>query len=204
MTNIRNYKNAGLTLLVPFVLAACQTTGPVTPSSGNVQYGDSKAVETVTTDYGSTDLQTMAEAMARSLSTSAPITRAQRTPVLTVQEVKNKTGEYIDTRAITDTIRSQLLKGGGIAFATDQAGMQGQVDELTRQNQSGLYKKSTTKKMGNMVGADYRLEGSIISIVKRAGDIKDVYYKLSLQLINIETGLIEWADEKDIRKTAKR
>ena len=193
-----------LVALLPLALAACQTTGPVVPSSGNVQYGDAKAVETVTTDYGSTDLQTMAEAMARSLSASAPIARARKTPVLTVQDVKNKTGEYIDTRAITDSVRSQLLKGGGISFATDQSGMQGQVDELARQNQSGLYKKNTVKKTGNMVGADYRLEGSIISIVKQSGSIKDVYYKLSLQLINIESGLIEWADEKDIRKTAKR
>lgn len=204
MTPNRFIRRAGIALAAPFLFAACQTTGPVVPASGNVQYGDAKAVETVTTEYGSTDLQTMAESMARSLSTSAPITRAKKTPVLTIQEVRNKTGEYIDTRAITDSIRSQLLKGGGMSFATDQAGMQGQVDELARQNQSGLYKKNTAKKMGNMVAADYRLEGSIISIVKRAGDVKDVYYKLSLQLINVESGLIEWADEKDIRKTAKR
>lgn len=199
-----NFSRTALLATLPLFLAACETTGPVTPNNGNVQYGDAKAVETVTADYGSTDLQTMAEAMTRSLSTSPIIARARKTPVLTVQEVKNKTGEYIDTRAITDSIRAQLLKGGGVAFATDQAGMQGQVDELARQNQSGLYKKNTVKKTGNMVGADYRLEGSIISIVKQSGSIKDVYYKLSLQLINIESGLIEWADEKDIRKTAKR
>ncbi len=59
-------------------------------------------------------------------------------------------------------------------------------------------------KMGKMQGAQYRLDGSISSIVKKGSNIKDVYYKMNLRLIEIETGIVEWSDEKDIRKTAKR
>jgi len=40
--------------------------------------------------------------------------------------------------------------------------MQTQVDELTRQNQTGLYKKSKSKKMGNMEGADFRIEARLL------------------------------------------
>jgi len=58
--------------------------------------------------------------------------------------------------------------------------------------------------MGNMEGADFRIEGTITSIVKRAGDVKDVYYKFSLQLVDIESGTMEWADEKEIRKTSNK
>jgi hypothetical protein len=78
------------------------------------------------------------------------------------------------------------------------------VDELKRQNQSGLYKNSTISKTGNMEGAKYRIEGSISSIVKLTKNVKDVYYVFNLNLINNETGLLEWADEKEIRKTATR
>ena len=82
--------------------------------------------------------------------------------------------------------------------------MQNQTDELRRQTQSGLYDKSKTVKIGKMQGARYRLDGSISSIVKKSADLKDVYYKMNLRLIEIETGIVEWSDEKDIRKSAKR
>ncbi len=182
------------------LLAACANSGP-TVGAGNVKYGDSKAVETINNQFGSTDLQSIAETMARSLGQfGANLNR----PLVTIAEVKNKTSEYIDTRSITDTIRVQLLKSGTMRFATDIAGMKDQTDELTRQNSSGLYKSSTTAGVGNMQGAKYRIEGNITSIVKQTSGVKDVYYKFSLILTNIEAGTIEWADEKEIRKTSAK
>jgi uncharacterized protein (TIGR02722 family) len=188
---------ASLTLLV----SACVTTSP-TVGSGDVSYGDAKAVEQVTNEFGSTDLQMIAEAMARSLAQS--YAGAKTKPLVTISDVKNKTSEFIDTRSITDTIRTQLLKSGTFRFATDIAGMKDQTDELARQNQTGLYKKQGSAKMGKMQGAQYRIEGNITSIVKRGSDVKDVYYKFSLIMTDIENGTIEWADEKEIRKTSKR
>lgn len=193
---------AALVLTLVAALGGCASTGsPVV--GGNVQYGDSKAVETVTNQFGSTDLQAIAESMTRSLLQSPVIARGNR-PLITVADVKNKTSEYIDTRSITDSIRAQLLKSGSVRFAVDNEAMQSQTEELIRQNQTGMYKKSTTKKVGQMQGADYRLEGNISSIVKQSSSIKDVYYKFSLVLVDIESGVLEWADEKDIRKTSSR
>ena len=123
------------------LLAGCaNVAGPRV--EGNVTYGDAKAVETLTNEFGSTDLQTIAEAMTRSLLQSRPITAPREAPVLTLAEVRNKTGEYIDTRAITEKIRNQLLKSGAVRFTTAGTDMQGQLDELQRQNQTGLYKNS--------------------------------------------------------------
>ncbi|GAB2181060.1 penicillin-binding protein activator LpoB [Denitratisoma sp. agr-D3] len=192
-----------LSLLAASLLAlsACTTTSP-TVGSGNVSYGDAKAVEQVTNEFGSTDLQIIAESMARSLAQSQAGARTK--PTVTIAEVKNKTSEYIDTKSITDSIRVQVLKSGTMRFVTDIEGMQNQTDELIRQNQSGLYKKSASAKVGKMEGAKYRIEGNITSIVKRSSDLKDVYYKFSLILTDVESGTIEWADEKEIRKTSKR
>ncbi|MBP3935605.1 MAG: penicillin-binding protein activator LpoB, partial [Pseudomonas sp.] len=50
----------------------------------------------------------------------------------------------------------------------------------------------------------YRLEGSITSIVKRSKDFKDVFYTFNLQLVDLESGLAEWMDDKEIRKTTER
>lgn len=183
-------------LLTSVFLIAC--SGP------QVRYGDAKAVETVNVNYGSTDLQMIAEAMTRSLLQSKAISGSKDAPIVTLADVKNKTSEYIDTRVITDKIRTQLLKSGQVRFAVSITEMQNQTDELKRQNQSGLYKESTIAKTGNMQGAQYRIEGSIASIVKNTKDVKDVYYVFNLNLINNKTGLLEWADEKEIRKTQTR
>ena len=185
------------------VLAGCQTTSPTTGTSG-VSYGDAKAVETVTTDLGSTDIQMISEKMTQGLIQTPEIqTLIKKRQLLMASPVQNKTSEYFDTKLITDTVLTQLQKNG-VRYTIEADNMQNQVDELRRQNQSGLYDKSKTAKMGKMQGAKYRLDGSISSIVKRSADLKDVYYKMNMRLIEIETGVVEWSDEKEIRKSARR
>ena len=185
--------------LVPMLAAALLLGGC---AKEKTRYGDAKSVETVTNQFGSTDLQMIAESMTRSLLNSDIVANGSR-PVVTVQEVKNKTSEYIDTRAITDSIRTELQKSGRVRFAVDAAAMQQQVDELKRQ-QSELYEKDKAAQIGKMVGAGYRIEGNITSIVKQNEDVKDVFYKFNLQLWNVENGLMEWGDEKEIRKTTSK
>ena len=185
------------------LLSGCATTSsPMT--GGAVSYGDSKAVETVTTDLGSTDIQMVAEKMTQSMI-QHPVTQdvIRKRQLLMASPVKNKTSEYFDTRMITDTILTQLQKNG-IRYVIEGEDMQNQTDELRRQNQSGLYDKSKSVKVGKMQGAKYRIDGSVSSIVKKNADMKDVYYKVNMRLIEIETGIVEWSDEKDIRKTARR
>jgi penicillin-binding protein activator len=162
-------------------------------------YGDARGVETVTNQFGSTDLQMIAESMARSMQQTSVIASGNL-PIVTVQEVRNRTSEYIDTRSITDSIRSELQKGGKVRFAVDASAMSQQTDEIKRQ-QGEHYAKPTAVEKGQMVGAQYRMEGNITSIVKQNRGTKDVYYKFNLQLWNIRNGLLEWSDEKEIRKT---
>lgn len=202
---MRNSINTKLTyslLLSTLIISGCTTVSPVV-GDGNVKYGDAKAVEAVTNEFGSTDLQAIAETMTKSLLQSPALSEAKKRPLITMSEVKNKTSEYIDTKAITDTIRTQLTKSGLVKFAVDISEMQNQTDELNRQN-SGLYKKNSAKKVGQMAGADFRLDGSITSIVKKSSSLKDVYYKFNLNLVDVESGVLEWSDEKEIRKTSKR
>jgi PBP1b-binding outer membrane lipoprotein LpoB len=85
----------------------------------------------------------------------------------------------------------------------DAAAMDQQVEELQRQ-QSDHYDPEMAAETGRMVGAQYRLEGNITSIVKQVKEVKDVYYKFNLQMWNIRNGLLEWSDEKEIRKTTSK
>src|SRR5687767_15721589 len=154
-------KAAILMVVAVVVVAGC--------AKDTTRNGDARSVETMTNQFGSTDLQMMAESMARSML-QAPIIASSNLPVVTVQEVRNKTSEYIDTRAITDSIRSELQKGGRVRFAVDAQAMNQATDELKRQ-QSGFYAKPQAAQIGQMVGAQYRLEGNIISIVREAKNV---------------------------------
>jgi len=190
-------------LAATVLLAACETkvSSPVVRFDRQVNYGDSKAVELVTNEFGSTDLQMIAEKMTGSLL-ETPIFTGR--PTVTISTVRNKTSEYIDTTNVMNSIQTALVKSGKVRFTRSISEMQASVDELQRQNQSGLYKQGTTAKVGNMKGARYSIEGELTSIVKQNNTTKDVFYKFTLKMYDVEEGTIEWQDEKEIRKTSKR
>lgn len=192
-----------LVLVLAGVLAACATkrSQPVVRFDRQVNYGDAKAVELVTNEFGSSDLQLIAESMVGSLLETEVL---QGRPTVTIATVRNKTSEYVDTTNVMNSIRTALTKSGKVRFVANINEMQNQVDELNRQNQSGLYKGNTTAKLGRMTAAKYRFEGELTSIVKQSSSTKDVFYKFTLNLFDNEEGTLEWADEKEIRKVSKR
>ncbi|EGR2795814.1 penicillin-binding protein activator LpoB [Vibrio navarrensis] len=169
--------------------------------SNKVSYGDAQATETTTIDFGSTDLQTIAGQMIDSMMMSgsvAAITRDKR-PIVFVERIKNKTSEHIDTESITDTISTKMLNSGKFRFV-DMDRVEAVREQLNFQNNDDLVNQSTAIQFGKMVGAQYMLYGNLSSIVKNNGSDKDVYYKMTMRLMDLETGLIEWADETEIRK----
>ncbi|CAH6986098.1 Penicillin-binding protein activator LpoB [Vibrio chagasii] len=169
--------------------------------SNKVSYGDAQAVETTTIDFGSTDLQTIVGEMVDSMMASGSvsyITRDQR-PIVFVERIKNKTSEHIDTESITDTISTKMLNSGKFRFV-DMDRVESVRDQLNFQNNDELVNQSSAIQFGKMVGAQYMLYGNLSSIVKKAGSDEDVYYKMTMRLMDLESGLIEWADETEIRK----
>jgi len=171
----------------------------------NVQYGDATAVETTTTDFGSTDLQQIAAKMVDSLLTFPPIVQVtnQRRPVMFVDTIKNKTSEHIDTESVTDTISNKVLRSGKFRFV-DMTKVDAVKKQLDYQGDSGMVNESTAVNMGRQIGAEYMMYGNLSSIVKRGGGDKDVYYKFTLKVMHLESGIVEWSDEKEIRKTKKK
>lgn len=170
-----------------------------------VGYGDAGAVETMTTDFGSTDLQMIAGKMVDSLLTFPPIVdiTSKRRPVMFVDTIKNKTSEHIDTESVTDTISSKVLRSGKFRFV-DMSKVAAVQKQLAYQNESGMVSQSSAMNMGRQVGAEYMMYGNLSSIVKRNGNSKDVYYKFTLKVMHVESGIVEWSDEKEIRKSSKK
>lgn len=165
----------------------------------NVKYGDAKAVETLSADFGSTDLQSTAETMTQSLLESRFIAKTHQTPKVRLRSVNNLTYEHIDTKAISDKIRIKLLKSGQVRFLADKANLEEVNDERT------LTTTATTKtKLSAMTDADYIITGNVRSIKKASGDVQDVYYNISMELVDPQSGEVVWADEKEIRKVTSK
>jgi uncharacterized protein (TIGR02722 family) len=175
-------------------------------SCSTVQYGDATAVETVNTDFGSTDLQMIAEKMVDDMLASpamADIAPNGKRPILFVDTIKNKTLEHIDTESITDTISTKLLNSGRFRFV-DMTKVDAISKQLDYQKNSGLVDETKSVQMGRQLGAQFMLYGNFSSIQKTSGSTKDVYYKFTMKLTNIESGLVEFQSEKEIRKTKKK
>ena len=183
---------AGLVVL----MSGCATT---------VEYGDATSAQALSTDFGASDLQQTAAAMVDSLLTFPPIVEAtsQRRPVLTVSKVKNKTMQHIDTESLTDSIRAKLIKSGKFRFI-DRTTEAEAIAEVKDQQEDGLTKQSQVVQFGQQEAAEFMLTANLSEIAQKAGNVKDVYYKFTMSLKNLKTGILEWSDEKEIRKVGKR
>jgi len=170
-----------------------------------VRYGDASAVETTNINFGSTDLQKIAGQMTDSLLLSPVVgtLTANTRPILFVESIKNKTSEHIDTESITDSISTKLLRSGKFRFV-DMGRVSAAREQLEFQQNSGMVDTSKAIAFGQQVGAQYMLYGNLASIVKSNKDKADVYYKFTLRLMDLKSGLVEWADETEIRKTKEK
>lgn len=190
--------NYFIAIIYTGLISSCAVNAPVV-GSGKVNYGDPNAVETVNTDFGSTDLNMVAQQMSNALIASGRINQCK---TYTVSKVRNKTDQYIDTENITQGIVNKLSNSAIVKsqYVVSPDEMQNQVDELNRQNQSGLYDTTSNASLGKMKGAECRLDGYVANISKDNGDIKDVFYIINLKLIDVEAGTGLWSNEKQIRK----
>ncbi len=178
------------------VAAGCSTT---------YEYGDAGDTPVYSTGFGPGELQQIADSMTQSLLTFPPVVEVtnQRRPVLVVEKVKNKTTQHIDTESITDSIRTKLLRSGKFRFLDKSTDGQ-TIDEIRRQQEQGLTRQDQAAQFGTQEAAEYVLTASLSEIEQRKEEFwnkrKMVYYKFTMNLKNLRSGILEWADEKEIAK----
>jgi len=163
------------------------------------KYDDISEERLLDDKFNETDMRQIADTMVKSLTESWVVKDSKKPPVVLITMVKNRTEEHIDMKSMTDKIRVAVLKSGKFRFGEKEA--RGEMaEELDYQNQSGYVDPSTARAKGKQIGANYFLSGEITDRVQQVGDKKYVYYKCTFNLINIQTGLLDWSDEKELRK----
>jgi len=149
--------------------------------------------------FNESDMRRIADTMVASLVESAVVKESKKPPVVLVTLVKNRTQEHIDMKSLTDKIRVALIKSGKFKF-TEKETRDETAEELKYQNESGFVDPETARKRGKQIGANFFLTGEITDRVQEVGSKKYVYYKCTFNVVNIQTNLIDWTDEKEIRK----
>jgi penicillin-binding protein activator len=177
------------------LLAAC--SGPRAFTRGT--YEDPNTIEMLSDRFNENDLQLIAKKMVNSLASSPRFAQpGQQFPVVLVGRMKNKTSEHIDMRSLADKMQTGLAQTGRFALV-DTAAREDIAEEYEYQ-QSGYVDPNTAKGPGQQVSVDYLMTGEISSIIQEVGADKLVYYKMTVKLNNVRTGIMEWTDEKEIRK----
>lgn len=180
-----------------FAFSAC---GPKAFVKG--QYDDTERENLMNDQWSETDMQVSVKSMVASLVQHNSIAGARKMPTVMVTNLQNKTSEHIDTQSIMDMVRVELTNSGKVQFV-DKEAREDISNEYDYQN-SGMVSEETKKTPGGQTGADYIINGRMDSIVQEVGKDKTVYYKLTLNLTNLKTGIISWTNHKEIRKTFKK
>ena len=191
-----------LILIASLVLSLALTISCGNKAFVKGQYDqDINQANLLTDKWSESDMQKAVSDLIGSIKKHPSITRAKRPPVVMVTRMKNRTSEHIETQSIMDMLRVELMRGGDVVFVDREArGDMSEEYDYQKDNAS----RETMKQRGNQTGTDYIINGRIDSIVQQAGRDKTVYYKLTLNLSNLRSGLIVWSDYKQIRKVYKK
>lgn len=184
------------------VLALVALMTLMTGCISTMEYGDATSMKPMSTSFGSADLQQIAAKMVDSLLGDDMLMAdigAGGPPLLIVDKVKNKTSQHIDTESVTDSIRTKLIRSRKFSFQdrTTEAAL---TEELAYQQTAA----QDALAMGQQDAPHYMLTANLSEISQSAGRVRDVYYKFTMNMRDLKSGRLLWADEQEIRKVRTR
>lgn len=180
------------------ILSSCATTRALDP----------KAETHYDANYDFSDKKKIVDELTHSLLAVNQLQPASKKPIVIIYDVFNETSEHINTSGITDDIRLALLKSGKYRFL-NEAQRNNILKEKAYQSK-GHVDPSMQIAQGKQLGADYILSGALRSIEKkqqkqiRLTKKKMVYYSLNLELTNLTSGEISWADKVELARESSR
>jgi hypothetical protein len=125
-----------------------------------------------------------------------------KAPTVIVGGITNLSSEHISTSTFIDDMQRELINSGKVQFVAGKDQRSEVRDE--RKDQDLNAASGTRSAMGQEVGADFMMQGTINAIIDAAGDTSVKYYQVDLRLINMHNNLIVWTGQKKIKKVVQR
>jgi len=194
---MKQYVVSGTAVLCAALLSGCASTGVVRT--------DVNRARPLTEKWDPDDARKTVEKMVDSMLVFRPVVEItqQRRPVLDVEQIKNATMQHIDTKSLTDSVRTRLIRSGQFRFK-DRSTTGDMLEVMNEENELGLVDRSKAVKPGQQLATEFLLNGRITEMRSSAGRVVDQYYKITMNLKSLKTGELIWSDEQEIRKERKR
>ncbi|MGH1353135.1 MAG: penicillin-binding protein activator LpoB [Methyloligellaceae bacterium] len=179
-------------------LAGCMASTRTIDTNSEVHYNAS---------YDFSDKKKIVDDLTASLLSSEIAYRSEK-PILIVYTVANETSEHINTGGITDDIRLALIQSQKYRFINKK--QRENIAEEVAYQTAGHVAVADQIKQGKQLGADYILSGTLRSIEKeqsrqwRLFEKKLVYYSLNLEMTDLVTGEIAWADKVELARESSK
>jgi len=175
------------------------TTRTIDPKEESIHYDAS---------YDFTDKKEIVDKLADSLIATPLLSREVAKPIIVTYGIANETSEHINTSGISDDIRLALIQAGEYRFVNRKQ-RDNTINEADFQY-AGFVPPEQRIIEGQQLGANYILAGTLRSIEKRQpkqwrlNKRKLIYYSLNLELTNIQTGEVSWADNVEIARESSQ
>ncbi|MGK0442138.1 MAG: hypothetical protein ACJA0N_001945 [Pseudohongiellaceae bacterium] len=122
-------------------------------------------------------------------------------PSVIVGSVDNYSHEHVNVQTFINDIERELINSGRVTFVADGLERQQLRDE--RMDQDINAADQSRKAMGQELGADYLLLGTINTILDSAGKTSITYYQVDLKLVSLTDNRTSWIGQKKIKKIIK-
>lgn len=168
-----------------------------------VQRVSEKSVNDLSGRWNETDARLTAEQISNELQQHAwyndfSAENKGKKPVIIVGMITNKSHEHIEAEVFCKDIETAIVNSGRMKLVQNG----GKRSELRAEiaDQQNFASDATMKKFGKATGADFILQGTINSIVDEKGKEKTVFYKINLELTNLQSNEVVWIGNKEIKK----
>ena len=124
-----------------------------------------------------------------------------RKPTVIIGQVRNKTTEHIDAGFFIKNLEKTFINSGTVSVV--QSGEERNEIRDERNDQQTFASDATRKRWREEKGADFMLNGIILSVVDQYKKQKTIKYQVNLELTDLETNEKVWIGEKEIKKFIK-
>jgi PBP1b-binding outer membrane lipoprotein LpoB len=200
-------KKASLVLVIICCLLGCgpfkknRRLEPQTAAEEKARSGESPAAQKGSkwndAQAGLVAREMMADCLSKAwIPAYVGVTRAK--PVVTVGTIHNRTGERIDTKALSSHLESELSRSGQVSFVPCK-------DECKKIGDQGLKQQEyisaeAVNRIKVETGANFVLVGAVSAVNDESEGGGSLYYQVTVELLNTKTMAAVWASTRKIKR----
>lgn len=163
--------------------------------------------KTLTAKYDQRDLLSWTDEMARMIMHHPFPPEDQTGAILAPLGIQNRSKTHLDTLALEEAITTKLMESGRVRVVNTA-----RRDDLLKEQgyQLANVTPETRVAIGKQLGARYMLTGSVMEIETETGrqvrvsKKEDVFYRLTMEVTDLETGLIVLRKQVDRMRQASK